>query len=132
MIFLLFRFMHFLCKVVISYMLSALLIFINFIKGYSSLQEFNPNKHSRYFFIPKLLDFSSIEKWSLLALLLGVLQQLVNCFLEASVESLTFRHILILTLSYLFLFLHSLTFRHILVISTKIRQDLKGSLEERL
>ena len=96
-IFLLFHFMHFLCKVVISYMVSALLIFINFKKGYSSLQEFNPNKHSRYFFIPKLLDFSSIEKWSLLALLLGgVQQQLVNCFLEASGGSLAFRHGLII------------------------------------
>ena len=92
-IFLLFHFMHFLCKVVISYMVSALLIFINFKKGYSSLKEFNLNKHSSYFLIPKLLDFSSIEKWSLLALLLeGVLQQLVNCFQEASGGSLTFRH----------------------------------------
>ena len=53
---------------------------------------------SSYFFIPKLLDFSSIEKWSLLALLLGgVLQQLVNCFLEASGGSLTFSHRLVIS-----------------------------------
>ena len=51
-----------------------------------------------YFFITRLLDFSSFEKWSLLALMLeGVLQQLVNCFLEASGGSPTFRDRLVIS-----------------------------------